>query len=157
MSESQTRKIQRVSAPAKASFVLMLTQLIQKGLAVITTPIYTRLLTTAEYGQVSVFFSWYEILVIFSGFCLSKGVFNNGMMDFKEDRDCFSWSLCSLSLMISLVVGSIIILFSKYVWNFMNLPMNLIVFMVLLLTFEEALSIWSVRQRFEYKYKANKC
>ena len=154
MSESQTRKIQRVSAPPKASFVLMLTQLIQKGLAVITTPIYSRLLTTAEYGQVSVFFSWYEILVIFSGFCLSKGVFNNGMMDFKEDRDCFSWSLCSLSLMISLVVGSIIILFSKYVWNFMNLPMNLIVFMVLLLTFEEALSIWSVRQRFEYKYKA---
>lgn len=154
MSSVELKKRGRFSAPAKASFVLMITQLIQKGLAVITTPIYTRLLTTAEYGQVSVFFSWYEILVIFSGFCLSKGVFNNGMLDFKEDRDCFSWSLCSLSLIISLIVGSAIILFSEYVWNFMNLPMNLIAFMVLLLTFEEALSIWTVRQRFEYKYKA---
>ena len=83
----EIKKIEKLSAPAKASFVLMLTQLIQKGLAVITTPIFTRLLTTAEYGQVSVFFSWYEILVIFSGFCLSKGVFNNGMLDYKDDRD----------------------------------------------------------------------
>lgn len=154
MSVMEIKKTERLSAPAKASFVLMLTQLIQKGLAVITTPIFTRLLTTAEYGQVSVFFSWYEILVIFSGFCLSKGVFNNGMLDYKDDRDCFSLSLYSLSLLISLVVGSCIIIFSKYVWNFMNLPMNLIVFMVLLLTLEEAFSIWSVRQRFEYKYKA---
>ena len=136
MSVMEIKKIEKLSAPAKASFVLMLTQLIQKGLAVITTPIFTRLLTTAEYGQVSVFFSWYEILVIFSGFCLSKGVFNNGMLDYKDDRDCFSLSLYSLSLLISLVVGSCIIIFSKYVWNFMNLPMNLIVFMVLLLTWK---------------------
>ena len=84
MSSVELKKRGRFSAPAKASFVLMITQLIQKGLAVITTPIYTRLLTTAEYGQVSVFFSWYEILVIFSGFCLSKGVFNNGMLDSKK-------------------------------------------------------------------------
>ena len=113
MSVMEIKKTERLSAPAKASFVLMLTQLIPKGLAVITTPIFTRLLTTAEYGQVSVFFSWYEILVIFSGFCLSKGVFNNGMLDYKDDRDCFSLSLYSLSLLISLVVGSCIIIFSN--------------------------------------------
>lgn len=148
------KRFRAMSAPTKASIVLMLTQLIQKGMVLITTPIYSRLLTTAEYGQASVFFSWYEILVIFSGFCLSKGVFNNGMIDFKDDKDCFSWSLFTFSLMTSLIVGSIIVFVSKYICNFMNLPMNLIVFMVILLTFEEALSIWSVRQRFEYKYKA---
>ena len=109
------KQFRAMSAPTKASIVLMLTQLIQKGMVLITTPIYSRLLTTAEYGQASVFFSWYEILIIFSGFCLSKGVFNNGMIDFKDDKDCFSWSLFTFSLMTSLIVGSIIVFVSNVI------------------------------------------
>ena len=52
----EIKKIERLSAPAKASFVLMLTQLIQKGLAVITTPIFTRLLTTENMDRCLSFF-----------------------------------------------------------------------------------------------------
>ena len=86
-------KLRNISPPMLASVALMLTQLIQKGLQVITSPIYTRLLTTDEYGTVSLFFSWYEIMVIFTGLCLSKGVFNNGMMEFKKERDEYTFSM----------------------------------------------------------------
>lgn len=145
--------LKNLSKPAKASIVLMLTQIIQKGLSIITAPVYTRLLSTEEYGTVSLFFSWYEILIIFTSFCLSKGVFNNGMMDYKDDRDCFTWSMCSLGFTISIVVGTAVLAFTKFVYNFMNLPYDLICYMFVLLTFEEVLSIWTVKQRFEYKYK----
>ena len=136
-----------------ASAALMFTQLIQKGLQLITAPIYTRLLDPDEYGQVSLFFSWYEIMVIFTGLCLSKGVFNNGMMEFKNERDKYTFSMYSLTFLSTCVVGSAVILFSRFVYNFMKLPMNLICYMFILLMFEAALSLWTVRQRFEYKWK----
>lgn len=143
-----------MSPAAKASIVLMATQMIQKGLSLITSPIYTRLLSTAEYGEVSIFFSWYEILVIFTGLCLSKGVFNNGMMDYKNERDSFTLSMYSLTFIATIVVGIPIISFCTFIYNFLKLPIKLILYMFLLLAFEAALSLWTVHNRFEYKYKA---
>ena len=43
------RKFNRLSLPAKASLALVFSQLVQKGLSIITEPIYTRLLNTSEY------------------------------------------------------------------------------------------------------------
>lgn len=143
-----------MSPAAKASLVLMMTQMIQKGLSVITAPIYTRLLSTAEYGEVSLFFSWYEIFVIFTGLCLSKGVFNNGMMDYKDDRDSFTLSMYSLTFIATIVIGTVVTIFCTSIYNFLKLPTKLILYMFLLLAFEAALSQWTVRNRFEYKYKA---
>lgn len=147
-------KLSSMSPAAKASLVLMVTQMIQKGMQVITAPILTRLMDKAQYGQYSLFFSWYDILIIFTGLCLHGGVFNNGMLDYKEDRDVFSFSLYNLTFIVSCAIGIVTMLFCTYVWNFINLPLHLIVFMFVLLTFESALSLWTVRQRFEYKYKA---
>ncbi|MDE5753718.1 MAG: oligosaccharide flippase family protein [Oscillospiraceae bacterium] len=148
-----SERFKKLSPPLLASAALMFTQLIQKGLQLITAPIYTRLLTPDEYGQVSLFFSWYEIMVIFTGLCLSKGVFNNGMMEFKSERDKYTFSMYSLTFLSTCVVGSVVILFSRFIYNFMKLPMNLICYMFVLLLFEAALSLWTVRQRFEYKWK----
>lgn len=132
----------------------MATQMIQKGLSLITSPIFTRLLSTSEYGEVSLFFSWYEIFVIFTGLCLSKGVFNNGMMDFRNDRESFTLSMYFLTFISTSVIGTIVTIFCVKFYNFMNLPVKLILYMFVLLAFEAALSLWTVRNRFEYKYKA---
>ncbi len=153
MKKRLIHKLNNMSAPMLASIALIMTQLIQKGLQVITTPIYTRLLTTEEYGIVSLFFSWYEILVIFTGLCLSKGVFNNGMLEFKKERDEYTFSMYSLTFLSASIIGVIVILFCKFVYNFMNLPISLIYYMFLLLMFEASFSLWTVRQRFEYKWK----
>lgn len=151
---TRIKEVSRLSPAAKSSLVLMATQMVQKGLQILTTPILTRFLTNAEYGQVSVFFSWYEIMIIFTEICLSKGVFNNGMMDFKLDRDCFSLSMYALTLVSTVTIGAGVTLFCRFIWNFMGLPVYLIAYMFFLQAFEGALSMWSVRQRFEFKYKA---
>lgn len=142
------------SPAAKASIVLMVTQIVQKGLQLLMSPILTRLLSTEEYGQVSVFLSWYEIMFIFTGLGLAKGVFNNGMLDFRKDRDRFTLSLYVLTLVSTVLIGGAVIGFSKFVWNFMGLPLHLLAFLFILQAFESALDMWSMRQRFEYRYKA---
>lgn len=143
-----------VSPAAKASIVLMATQLVQKGLQLLMSPILTRLLSTEEYGQVSVFLSWYEIMFIFTGLGLAKGVFNNGMLDFRKDRDQFTLSLYVLTFVSTVLIGGAVMGFSKFVWNFMGLPFHLIALLFILQAFESALDMWSTRQRFEYRYKA---
>lgn len=154
MKRKAVTQFKNMSLAAKASFALMGTQMIQKGLSLITSPIFTRLLTTSEYGEVGLFFSWYEIFVIFTGLCLSKGVFNNGMLEFKNERDRFTLSMYSLTMISSLCVGFVVVSFCKFIYNFIGLPIKLIVYMFALLAFEGALSLWTVRNRFEYKYKA---
>lgn len=148
------KRLAAMPAAAKASLALMLTEILSKGFAILTAPIYTRLMSQTEYGVTTLFFSWYDILVIFTGLCLCKGVFNNGMLEFKGDRNRFTFSLSALACLSSAVIGTGVMLYCKYVDNFLNLPLDLLFFMFLLLFAEEAMAIWCVRQRFEFKYKA---
>ena len=144
---------QNMSAPSKASIVFLMVSIIQKGLAYLTTPLYTNLLTTDEYGQVSLFLTWFHLIGIVAMFSLQAGVFNNGMLEYKQDRDSYMYSMLVLSNIITIVTGCILIggysLWGKYI----KLDMPLIFLMIALFLTQPAMNFWQSRQRFEYKYK----
>jgi O-antigen/teichoic acid export membrane protein len=143
-----------MSAPSKASIVFLMVSMIQKGLAYITTPIYTNLLTTDEYGKVAVFLTWFQLIGIVAMFSLQAGVFNNGMLEYKDKRDEYMLSMLALSNLITAVSGIVLIVGFKF-WNrFMRLDMPLIILMLLLFLTQPAMNFWQSRQRFSYKYKA---
>ena len=60
------QKYKDMSQPVKASFWFTVCNILNKGIALISTPVFVRILTTDEYGDYSVFQSWYSILVIFA-------------------------------------------------------------------------------------------
>lgn len=143
-----------MSAPSKASIVFLMVSMIQKGLAYITTPIYTNLLTTDEYGKVAVFLTWFQLIGIVAMFSLQAGVFNNGMLEYKDKRDEYMLSMLALSNLITAVSGIVLIVGFKF-WNrFMRLDMPLMILMLLLFLTQPAMNFWQSRQRFSYKYKA---
>ena len=72
------KKYSELPIPLKASFWFLITGFLQKGISVITTPIFTRLLSTSEYGQLSIYNSWAGIITIFATLNLSAGVFMRG-------------------------------------------------------------------------------
>ncbi|MBR2489711.1 MAG: oligosaccharide flippase family protein, partial [Clostridia bacterium] len=82
-------KIKNLPAGVKASVAFFFASVITSGIAYIVTPIYTRLLSPEEYGQTSVFLTWVQVFGIIAMFCLHYGVFNNGMLDYKDKRDDF--------------------------------------------------------------------
>lgn len=49
------KKYQGMPVQVKASFWFLICSFLQKGISVLTTPIFTRLLTTVEYGRYNVF------------------------------------------------------------------------------------------------------
>ena len=69
----------------KASFWFLICSFLQKGISVITTPIFTRLLTTSEYGQFDVFNSWLGIITIIVSMNLYAEVYTQGMIKFNEE------------------------------------------------------------------------
>ena len=92
------RKYKALPLQIRAASWFLLCAFLQRGIAFITTPIFTRLLTEAEYGQYNVFQSWYSIISVFVGLCLYYGMFLQGLVKFEEDRARFVSSMQGLSL-----------------------------------------------------------
>ncbi len=124
------------------------------GISYITVPIFTRLLTTDEYGQVNVFSSWMSLFGILATFYLYAGVFNNGMSDYPDKRDEYSFSMLVLSNLITIAFAIIIFALYPFIKGFLGLDFKLVVLMCAIFFFQPAYNFWSARQRYEMKYKA---
>lgn len=61
--------------------------LVQKGISVVTVPIFTRMMDTTSYGRVSAYFSWLNIISIICSFKLGAGVYNKGLSKYKDEQE----------------------------------------------------------------------
>ena len=145
--------IQNTPPPVKASIAFLVMSIIEKGLVFITSPIYTRLLTQNEFGQVAVFLSWLSLIGVVAMFCLSAGVFNNGMLDHEHDRDGFSFSMLILSNIVTALCFVIILVVWPYAKLILDIDLPLLYLMFFVFFTQPAFNFWMTRQRFEYKYK----
>lgn len=124
-----------------------------KSIALLSTPIFTRLMTTNEFGKFTIFQSWLSILIIITSLNMFQGGYTKGLIVFEDDNNGFTSA--SLGLVITVTFFWMIIYFCAYdFWNeFFELSPVLMIFMVLNLLFMPVLEFWSARLRFEYKYK----
>lgn len=140
-------------APMKASFWYMVCSVLQRGISVITTPIFTRLLSTEEYGVYSVYTSWYQIVLIFCTLNLFYGVYHNGMTKWPEDRERFTSSLLGLTTTITACLF-IVYLVAQSFWNrIFGLDSIYIYAMFIEILCVPAYSFWSAGQRYDYQYR----
>ena len=154
---TQNRLIQKysgLSVMAKASLWFMICGILQKSISLLTTPIFTRLLTTIQYGQFTVFNSWLNLFSIITTFRLDYAVFNKGMSKFPEERDQYTSSMQGATNAITLIVFLVYLLFRQEINKVTELSTFVTCFMFLELFFMPAIRFWTLRQRYEYKYKA---
>lgn len=142
-----------MNVAAKASIWYTLCNIIQKGIAFLVVPIYTRLLTTVEYGSYSTFQSWKDIIIIFATLNLYCGVFTKAMVDLcPEERNKYTSSMQGLTIVVCSIFFVLYLSFFNYVNPFLNMDFLTVFFMFLYFAFSPSISFWSVRQRVEYKY-----
>ncbi|WP_341780016.1 hypothetical protein [Levilactobacillus sp. HBUAS70063] len=87
------KKYKGLPVQVRASFCFLICAFMQRGISIITTPIFTRLLTAAEYGQYSVFSSWLSVITVIVSMNLYAGVYMQGLVKFEKERLVFSSSL----------------------------------------------------------------
>ncbi|WP_202107649.1 lipopolysaccharide biosynthesis protein [Succinivibrio dextrinosolvens] len=145
--------VRNLSLVAKTSLSLVLGNLFQKGLLFISYPIFTRIMPPSEFGIISTYSSWQNILFIVFTLNLSCGGFNNGMHEYKDDRIRFLLSMIFLSNLCTLIWGMMFIYFYSYVSSIIDLPRMYMWVMFLYFLFNPAYCLWMGMCRFESNYK----
>lgn len=120
----------------------------------ISTPIFTRLLTTSEFGQYNVFNSWYGILSTIISLYLYGGVHQQGLIKFDKERDVFSSSLQGLTTTFVCIWSIIYLLFRNYWNNLFSLTTVQMLAMLVMIQTTAAFHFWTNEQRVEFKYRA---
>ena len=148
------QKYKAIPVAAKCSIWFAIASIFQKGISLITTPLFTRILTTDQYGEFSVFQSWYQIISILATLNLYYGVFNNGMTKYPKDRDRYTSSMQGLSTVITLLLFCVYLPFKDFFNELTGLSTLLMVTIFAECLMAPALAFWSARQRYEFKYVA---
>lgn len=138
----------------RASLWFVICGFLQKAISLLTTPIFSRLLTTSEYGLFHVYQSWQSILLIFASLNLASGVYLRGLIKYEDDQEEFTASLQSLYLVNCLLVFSVYLLFSPFFNRLFELPTAYVCLIFGDGLFQTAFHFWSARQRVKYRYRA---
>ena len=146
-------KYQDLPMNIKASLWFLVSAFFQRGISVITTPIFTRLMTPAEYGEFSVFYSWYGIITIFVTLNLFFGVYVRGLVKFENERKVFSSSMEGLTLVLVITWLFIYLLFSRQFNQLFSLNTKQMLCMFLTIWSSSAFSFWAAEQRVDLRYK----
>lgn len=137
----------------KASVWYVFCNVINKGMAFITTPIFTRIMTTEEYGQVTLYNSWYSILIVIVTLNLFYGVFNNGMTKYSDRRKEFTSSVLGLTTTLTILWFIIYLIFHDFFNRLFGLSTLLMLVMFFQFIFYSAYEFWSADKRYDYNYK----
>lgn len=86
----------------KVGILYTLGNLFNKGIAFITIPIYTRILTTYDYGIVNTYTSWVGIVSIIIGMALHMSI-RTAFIDYKEDIDDFVSTIFYFNILIFMI------------------------------------------------------
>ena len=148
------QKYKLIPAAAKVSLWFAVCSVVQKGISLITVPLFTRLLTTEQYGEFSVYQSWYQIISIFATLNLSYGVFLKGMQKYPNERDKYTSTMQILSTGVTLLLFCVYLPFKDNINELTGLSTLLMMTIFAECLAAPALAFWSVRQRYEFKYVA---
>lgn len=148
------QKYKTLPVQVRASMWFLICSFLQKGISMITTPIFTRLLTTQEYGKFNVFNSWLSIVTVFVTLNLYNGVFTRGLVKYEEDKERYAsvlQSMCTFCIFVGLAIYGILRNFWNHIFE-MTTTQVLLMFIMIWAT--AVFNFWSVSQRVDFKYRA---
>ena len=146
------QKYRQLPFPVKAGMWFTISSFLQKTISFLTMPIFTRLLTTEEYGIVTIYNSWESIFLLLVTLNVFYGAFNTAMMDFEKERDNYSSGLVGF-ITFSSIIWFLLYFFLKDSINQltgMTFIMSCIMFVQIF--FQGVVSIWLSRLKFSYDY-----
>lgn len=138
----------------KAGSWYTVTNFFLKGVSFLTIPIFTRLLTTEDYGMVSLYTAWLSIFTIFIGCSLNESI-RRAKYEYSEVYDDFISSITFLSLIIFVVYLIFFTLFIDFFTNVTELPKLIFYFMVSQAFFSYVSNFAMTKYRLEYRYKVS--
>ena len=146
-------KRSKIPLTVKISTSYAVCSILQNCLSFITLPLFTRLLTTEQYGQATIYGSWSGILMICITLNLAYGSFSTAMIKYENRRNEYITAIQGICL---LLTGIFFLVYFPFrgLWNrLFELPTFLVCILVIEILCTNATNMWMGRNRFEFKYK----
>lgn len=137
----------------RASLWFLICNFMQKAVSVISTPIFTRLMTPAQYGEYNVFQSWMGIISVIVTLNLFYGVFMQGLVKFEHEQKIYSSSLQGLTLTLCSGWTIVYFAFRQFFNELFGLTTVQMAFMLMLIWTTAVFQFWSAEQRVNNKYR----
>ncbi len=153
MVKTMIQKIKKLPNVVLAGVVFIACNFMQKGISVLTTPIFTRLMSTEEYGLYSVFVSWTNIFTIFITLKIAAGTLQQSLVKYEEDKNNLLASAQGISLFLALIAIAIYLIIPDFWENITGMSGNLIIAMIISIWATNAFEIWAQGKRVNYDYK----
>ena len=138
---------------AKAAGWYFVCTFLQKIISVLTTPIFTRLLNTSEYGEYSLYLTWYDILSIFITLTLSSSVYQRNVVRAESNKKEITASMLGLATLSTIITFSIYIIFNGLFNKLIGLNVEIIIAIWITSICTTTFEMWAQSQRLDYKYK----
>ena len=87
----------------KSAVAYTFASLFSKGLAFVTVPIFTRIMSTSEMGTVNLYNSWQSILTVVATLSLTYGGYMVALKEYEHERDRYESSVLTLTTFTSIV------------------------------------------------------
>lgn len=153
MFQKLLRQYKNLPISVRASVWFACCSFLQRGISMLTTPVFTRLLTPAEYGQFGVFNSWMSILSVFVTLNLFSGMFMQGLVKFEAQRERFSSAVQGLCTVLAVAWLAVYLLFRDF-WNrLFSLTTVQMLAMLLMIWCSAMAGFWNVKQRMDLQYR----
>lgn len=118
----------------KAGSYYLIGNLFNKAITFLTIPLFTRLMSTSDYGIVNTYLSWVSILSLIVGLSLGSSI-RSAYIDFKEDLDGYISSIFFFSLLNFLITSTIIIFISNLLLKELNIMLVILCLIQAFMTF----------------------
>lgn len=135
----------------KASFWYMACNFLLKGIGFITTPIFSRILTTDEYGVINNFNAWTSIICILVTLSLSSSLVS-ARFDYKDELESFIKTNLLFGMFVSTVFFVGIYLNRAFWADLFVIDEKYIILMFLTILVNPAYDMFIQVQQFKYKY-----
>ncbi len=140
----------RLKLPAKATVYYGLSAALAKSVGILTTPIFTRILSGEEYGRYTLYMSWLGLFTLVCSSIISPTAIYRAFEKYNTQKQELIISAFLLGSGFTLLF--FILLFAFY--PFLGLEIGLLSILGVQLLCDETVGLYQSVRRYEYKYKS---
>ena len=145
MSDNNTKALKSGSWYIVSSFLV-------RGMALITTPIFSRLLSKEQYGDYSNFHSWLNIITIVVTMRMEASLIS-AKFDYKDDLPKYNRSMIALLTVVTVIWTAVLNIFSGFFTTQMGISLFYANMIMVYSFFHAVINIFQMNERYHYRYK----
>lgn len=138
---------------AKASLWFVFCNLMLKGISFFSAPVFTRLLSDEEYGRLSIFLSFEQLLLILATWEIQLGTYQRGIFKYKNDIEIYTTSTQALINLLTVAFFILVVSFHSIFQKLTGFSFKIMGLLCLYYMVRPAYDCWLIRKRAAYEYK----